>query len=222
MKTTNIIALLLFMLTLAACGDSQETAKPSVTTEVQTQSATQAQPETSDTTKLSNGSSLDSVLVTCSACHSGNGIATNPEWPNLAGQNVDYLALQLREFRDGKRANALMAQSLLSGFSDQDLNVIASHYSQLPPVTADGSSSSDVRDLPGAHVRARCVSCHGMTGNTVTSAWPNIAGQNAAYTAKQLRDYKSGARNNPIMSVIANELTDQQIIDVAEYYQSAK
>ena len=221
MKTTNIIALLLFMLTLAACGDSQETAKSSVTTD-DAQSATQTKLATSDETKLSNGSSLDSVLVTCSACHSDNGIATNPEWPNLAGQNVDYLALQLREFRDGKRANALMAQSLLSGFSDQDLNVIAKHYSQLPPVKADDSSTTDVRDLPGAHVRARCVSCHGMTGNPVTSVWPNIAGQNAAYTAKQLRDYKSGARSNPIMSVIVNELTDQQIIDVAEYYQLAK
>jgi cytochrome c553 len=57
-----------------------------------------------------------------------------------------------------------------------------------------------------------------MTGISVTGLWPNIAGQQAGYLKKQLLDYKSGLRVHTSMQVIAGELTEQQIIDVAEYY----
>ena len=45
----------------------------------------------------------------CVACHGKDGVATNPEWPNLAGQHVGYLAAQLTAFRDGIRENPAMA-----------------------------------------------------------------------------------------------------------------
>ena len=173
---------------------------------------------------LSNGSDVKSRVQTCAVCHGANGVADNSDWPNLAGQKAGYLTEQLKAFRDGTRANQLMAANMLESFSDSDLESIANHYSQLSvqgvnqQLELDNGAILDVRDLPGAHVRARCVSCHGMSGKTVTDVWPNINGQNAGYIAKQLRDYASGARKHPIMKVISGELTDQQIVDVAEYY----
>lgn len=45
----------------------------------------------------------------CSACHGVNGVATAPDAPNLAGQNPLYTAMQLRAYRDGRRAHPQMA-----------------------------------------------------------------------------------------------------------------
>ena len=39
----------------------------------------------------------------CQACHGANGNSTNPEWPSLAGLGADYIAEQLKNFKDGKR-----------------------------------------------------------------------------------------------------------------------
>ena len=57
-----------------------------------------------------------------------------------------------------------------------------------------------------------------MNGITVSSIWANLAGQKEGYLKKQLLDYKYGRREHPIMQVIAGELSDQQIADVAKYY----
>ena len=47
---------------------------------------------------------------------------------------------------------------------------------------------------------------------------PNLAGQNAAYSAAQLRQYRSGERRHELMTVVSQELTDAQIADLAAWY----
>lgn len=69
-----------------------------------------------------------------------------------------------------------------------------------------------------ARGRAYCISCHGMDDSPVNTEWPTIAGQKSAYLEKQLLAFKSGSRHSPLMNVIARNLTDQQIRDVAKYY----
>jgi len=64
-----------------------------------------------------------------------------------------------------------------------------------------------------------CQACHGADGNgTGDGQYPRIAGQYASYLAKALRDYKSGARNNPIMAGFAGPLSEQDIQDLAAYF----
>src|SRR5947209_2919020 len=46
--------------------------------------------------------------VVCQACHGAIGNSVNPEWPSLAGLGADYIALQLQNFKDGKRKNPVM------------------------------------------------------------------------------------------------------------------
>lgn len=157
---------------------------------------------------------ITAKVASCAACHGANGVSPNDDWPNLAAQQVDYLHDQLKLFRDGKRQNALMPSSLLASFSDADLRDIAEHYNQMPPVKL----AKTVFNKDGKNTRAKCLSCHGINGVTVTSVWPNLAGQKAGYTAAQLRAYKDGSRVNPVMQVIASELRDKEIQDVAEYY----
>jgi cytochrome c553 len=72
----------------------------------------------------------------------------------------------------------------------------------------------------GAAKAAVCLACHGMNGNSTNPEWPSLAGQSAVYTAEQLRLFRAGVRNNPVMQPLAATLTDDDIADLAVYYQA--
>ncbi len=65
-----------------------------------------------------------------------------------------------------------------------------------------------------------CASCHGPDGNSVTPTYPKLAGQHEDYIIQALRDYKSGARENPIMSGLAAPLSVQDMEDLAAYFSA--
>ncbi|MEP7183479.1 MAG: cytochrome c [Betaproteobacteria bacterium] len=71
-----------------------------------------------------------------------------------------------------------------------------------------------------AKVKEVCAACHGEDGNSPAPDFPKLAGQHGDYLAKALRDYKSGARKNPIMAGFAGTLTKQDIENLAEYYSA--
>jgi cytochrome c553 len=64
-----------------------------------------------------------------------------------------------------------------------------------------------------------CAACHGPGGNAVSSAYPRLAGQFASYLEAQLRDFRSGARNNAVMKTAVAAVSDAQIVDVAAYLE---
>jgi cytochrome c553 len=72
----------------------------------------------------------------------------------------------------------------------------------------------------GATKAAICSSCHGPNGNSVNPEWPRLAGQSAVYIAEQLRLFRSGVRDNAIMKPLAASLSDQDVSDLAVYYQA--
>ncbi|HEY5701020.1 MAG TPA: c-type cytochrome [Gammaproteobacteria bacterium] len=67
---------------------------------------------------------------------------------------------------------------------------------------------------------AACAACHGADGNSSNPEWPKIAGQHAKYVENQLRDFKSGERENPVMAPMAAPLSDQDMADLSAYYAS--
>ena len=67
-----------------------------------------------------------------------------------------------------------------------------------------------------------CAACHGPDGNSASADFPRIAGQHADYLAKALRDYKSGARKDPVMAGFAAQLSPQDIENVSAYYASQR
>ncbi len=73
----------------------------------------------------------------------------------------------------------------------------------------------------GAGAATACLACHGAKGEGQAAAgFPRLAGQNKEYLIKQLGDFASGGRSNPVMAPIASNLNKQQMNDVAEYYAS--
>ena len=67
-----------------------------------------------------------------------------------------------------------------------------------------------------------CIACHGTGGNSVVSMFPVLAGQTARYLYLQLKDYKSGARQNAMMSPIAATLSKEDMQDLAAYFADQK
>jgi len=85
------------------------------------------------------------------------------------------------------------------------------------PAFAAGDAAS------GKQKSQACAACHGPDGNTPTGPdFPRLAGQHYDYLLKSLRDYKSGARKNPIMGSQVGNLSPQDMADIAAYYAGQK
>lgn len=74
----------------------------------------------------------------------------------------------------------------------------------------------------GKAASTTCAACHGADGNSSNPVWPKLAGQGEPYLIKELHDFKSGKRKNPIMNPMAASLSDQDIANLATYFNSQK
>lgn len=79
------------------------------------------------------------------------------------------------------------------------------------------------QDAAAGRVKAQaCSVCHGPMGVAVHPEAPNLAGQPAAYLETQLRHYRNGQRQHPVMNVIARPLSDGDIENLAAWFASIK
>jgi cytochrome c553 len=85
----------------------------------------------------------------------------------------------------------------------------------LGPVSAVGAADLKAGE---AKVKEVCQACHGLDGNSSVPDYPKLGGQRADYLDKALRDYKSGARKNAIMSGFASSLSSKDMANLAAYY----
>ena len=74
----------------------------------------------------------------------------------------------------------------------------------------------------GRELAQQCTVCHGEFGVSEDDEVPNIAGQSAFYLEKSLGDYKTGVRQDPRMSIMAQGLDDAQIEDLAAWFSSVE
>lgn len=68
----------------------------------------------------------------CTSCHGLNGVSGNAMYPNLAGQKDVYLVKSIKDYRDGKRKDAMM-EGMVKGMSDADVADIAAYFASLKP-----------------------------------------------------------------------------------------
>lgn len=81
-------------------------------------------------------------------------------------------------------------------------------------------SSADALIAQGNQKSRMCMGCHGPKGISRVASYPSLAGQSEAYLAEQLHAFRSGTRENPMMSSIAVSLSDDDILALAAYYAS--
>ncbi len=179
--------------------------------------------------------------ATCAACHGANGIAVAPTFPNLAGQSATYLYVQLRAFKDGSRANAVM-KPLATALTDRDMRDLAAHFASLPGKPGQAATVQTPRGYtlyhhgdPAGGVPP-CQGCHGADGRgprpdlastAPQPAWatfPALAGQNAPYVLEQLQAFHDGTRvgtsNDKVMQGVAHNLSKADMQALADYVSS--
>lgn len=184
---------------------------------------------TLETVKLIKSGNVEKgkqLVAGCAGCHGTEGISPSPMYPHLAGQRADYAYKQLRDYKDGTRANAMMG-AMVAGLSDQDMVDIAAFYAELP-LTTKAAGSSQTADVPtlvrkgdGKRLIPSCASCHQSPGNLKNHGVPVLNGQPEAYLKQTMQAYKTDTRANDVYSVmrlIAKPMTDEEIAQTASYY----
>ncbi|GGE49436.1 cytochrome c [Agaricicola taiwanensis] len=168
-------------------------------------------------------------LAECVTCHGdGKRPPVSDLVPSLNGQSRSYLARALDEYRGLVRPSGVMAVAA-DGLSDAQVEALASYYAGLPdvrgsmsPVEGDAAKGREIA-LSGfrdGNVPA-CAACHAGAGRAANAS---LEGLSASYITGQLNLWRNGERadsgHGAIMMPIAKRLTEQQIKDVAAYYQA--
>ncbi len=169
--------------------------------------------------------------IVCQACHGANGISINPEWPSLAGLGSDYIAQQLQNFKDGKRANPIMMPNAMT-LSADDMADLGAYFSTFPNPSQEADPSywkageKLYRGGDAARGIPACMACHGPTARGGEAAkFPALHGQHSVYVSKQLHDYASGARTTGpanVMQTIAKRLSEDDMRNVSAYVQGIR
>ncbi len=169
----------------------------------------------------------ESLTLVCSGCHGVDGNSPVGTFPNIAGQNQEYLLKQLREIKSGARP-AMMMTGILDNLDDQQLNDIAAFYSQHEEKIgqADPELVSLGESIYRAGIKrknvAACAACHSPNGSgNGPAGFPMLRGQWPEYTIAQLKAFRSGQRHNDgdsrMMRLTAMDLSDEEIEALASF-----
>jgi len=162
----------------------------------------------------------------CAGCHGADGNSAAPNFPKLAGQDGQYIAKQLADFKSGARKDPTMA-GMAAALSKKDMEDLGAYYASQKRGT--GTTSASAADLKKAERLYRggdakngipaCMSCHGPAGVGIPPQFPAVSGQHATYSQKQLLDFKTGTRHNDgeVMTRTAFRLSEAEIKAVSEY-----
>ena len=163
----------------------------------------------------------------CFTCHGLDGRGNGDGAPRLAGIGSGYLHRQLQAFDDGRRRHPQMAW-IARRLTDADRRAVSAYYEGLPwqptprptPAAAPPTLWADGDRARGL---ASCASCHGLDGEGEGAAHPPLAGQPAAYQARQLESWRQAERRTDpgqVMLRISQRLTPGEAATVSAYAAS--
>jgi len=156
-------------------------------------------------------------LDDCSVCHGENGASTNPEIPVLAGQEMYYLYVQLKDFKAGHRANTIM-QTVAGTMSKSEMKAVATYFSkqEWPNIGFNADPAKATKGETAAS-SGQCVACH-LGNYHGASRIPRLAGQHPQYLLKTMMDFKHHERlNSPAVAALLAAFGDDDLINMAEY-----
>jgi len=160
---------------------------------------------------------LRKTIDICAGCHGEKGASTEDAFPILAGQELHYLYVQLKDYKSGLRKNAIMAP-VVAKRKKTELFALAKYFSEQkwPRIGFKGDPGR-VNNGERVANTGQCVACHlgSYTGN---SRIPRLAGQHPNYLAKTMLDMKTKARANAAsMSSLMASFSEADISDMAEF-----
>lgn len=165
----------------------------------------------------------------CGACHGPHGNSEQPKFPRLAGQNPNYLAAQLNNFKMQSRGDPDAISymwGMAAPLTEDTIAALAQYYSTQRTGTTKPSESAQIargrliysQGIQSEGVPA-CAACHGPDAHGL-SDFPRLAGQHAQYVLKQLSSFQSNMRNVAVMHGVAQGLRLNDMQAVAQYVES--
>jgi cytochrome c553 len=171
----------------------------------------------------SNGDATRGVTA-CITCHGPKGQSAVSTWPKLSAQHAAYTTKQLKNFKEGTRANPIM-MGMAATLTEQDMQNISAFLSK--QVISQGvAQNKETIELGQSIYRGgiaakgvpACAACHSPTGAGIPAQYPLLGGQWADYTNAQLLAFREGVRKNSSqMTTIATKLSDKEMKAVADY-----
>lgn len=93
----------------------------------------------------------------------------------------------------------------------------------LPLLVAAWGHQAKAADIEAGQAKAVvCAACHGVAGKAMLPNYPHLAGQQPAYLLKQLKAFKDGSRQEPLMAPFMAPLTEADMENLAAYYSSLR
>jgi cytochrome c553 len=164
----------------------------------------------------------------CAQCHGLTGESVSPTFPKLAGQQKEYLKLQLADFKNHRRSDKNGTQYMwgFTHLTPTQIAELADYFSTQSPMKADADTADARGELifrqgvPGAGI-AQCSSCHGAQGQGRGQV-PRLAGQHAAYLMGRIRIFQRTEQRpqGELTQQIAHALADEDAESVAHYLAS--
>jgi cytochrome c553 len=156
---------------------------------------------------------IEARVQLCAACHGQNGVPTDPKTiPPIWGQQQSYLMKQLRDFRNGERASAIMAP-IAKGLDEGDLRKIAAYFAAKawPARRASAKPPSPPKGI------AQCQACHQPNFEGGMPA-PRLAGLSYEYLVQEMREFANDERTNNLdMPGFMRTLTERERNAIARY-----
>jgi len=160
----------------------------------------------------------------CAGCHNINGISTAKGTPHVAGQRPAYLFLTLKEYKDGARSNAVMANAA-KFLTDDALVKVSAYFASLDPAPVPSVPPGPAKPDPveaGKAASAACAGCHGNSGVSQIPGIPSLIGLDPKYLVDAMKAYKDGQRKNDTMKAMVAALDDTTLGDLAMFYALQK
>lgn len=156
----------------------------------------------------------------CAHCHGEGGNSSNPDIPNLAGQNPGYLLDQVRQFAEGRRKNEFMEGMIRALKPDETIGMVVFFGAQAVLPRRAGAGPAQI--AKGRELFSKnCFRCHGENG-LGSEKFARIAGQQSGYLGKTLQRYRAGStqRSDPLMAAATSLLSNADVDALVAYVSS--
>ncbi|UCH49771.1 MAG: cytochrome c4 [Betaproteobacteria bacterium] len=166
---------------------------------------------------FAQGKAAQQLIGACSRCHGEDGNASG-QYPNLAGQQAEYTAKQLMDFKSGARKNSQMSP-FVGVLSEEDTRTLGKYYAE-EFLKRQRAPDKDLAEQ-GKKIAAdlQCASCH-QKNYRGTALIPRLSRQNRVYLVNQMKAFRDGKRTNDngLKTTFMNNLTDEQIKALSHYF----
>jgi cytochrome c553 len=163
-----------------------------------------------------DGFDVEAAAAVCTSCHGEEGVPIEPDYPVIWGQQFYYIYVQLKDYNSGLRANEIMGPQAAE-LDREQMKALATYFSEKAwPAIPPERDAAKIARGEGVAESGECSSCH----NTYMgdSRVPRLEGQQEAYLARTMHEFKAKVRNNaPAMGSLMRTFEDADIDALAGF-----